>query len=322
MFFMKHITLSLAFFSAVGTSAQDQLFKRDNSKTEVKVLEVTPGEVKYKLFSYQDGPTITVMKSEVALIIYQDGRHETFNVPASQQAVLVYRDDATRKRLAIRSYRDSLKLVKYREATSTKNLVSLNLLEPLNSSISISYLREFAGGLFHVYAPLSVGFSKPFFNQPNNTIFGSQYYNYNGIYNFTFNRKTVDAGLGIHIHASPKRLMTYVIGPYIGIAQYTGSYDYKIDDPGFVAVLGHKNFVLNRYSFMLDNGILFRVHKNFNMLLMAGLGYRSDNYIANDPKDYMSSNYGNYKTGFPFEFPFSRFPINTFKLNLSVGYRF
>ncbi len=96
---MRYIVLFLAFFSAVGAFAQDQLFKKDNSKTDVKILEVTPNEIKYKLFTYQDGPTITVLKSEVALIIYQNGTHETFNTPppaAQSQPVLIYAADPAR----------------------------------------------------------------------------------------------------------------------------------------------------------------------------------------------------------------------------------
>lgn len=304
---MKYAVLILTFFSTVSGFAQDQLFKKDNSKTEIRVLEISADEIKYKLFNYQDGPTITVLKSEVALIIYQDGRHQTFQAqePKPQQPVLIYSDEAAKRRLANKRYRDSVKFENYREVMSTKNLISLNLLEPLNGGFGISYLREFSNGSFHIYVPVSAGVSEPFFNQPNNTIFGSQYYNYNGIHNFKFNRKTIEAGVGIHLHSNPKRRVTHVIGPYIGISQYTGNYDYTIYTPGQYSTLGHNPFVLNRYSFMLDNGFLFRVDKHFNMLLLAGLGYRSDDYLSNDPKNYMYSNYGNYNTGFPFEFPFS-----------------
>lgn len=317
---MRYIILFLAFFGAAGAFAQDQLFKKDNSKTDVKILEVTPNEIKYKLFTYQDGPTITVLKSEVALIIYQNGTHETFNTPppaAQSQPVLIYAADPARMRAKQRNYDDSMKLVRYREAISTKNLVSLNLLEPLNGSFGISYLREFADGLFHVYVPVSAGFSEPYFNQLNNTVFGSPYYN--GVANFKFERKTYEAGLGFHIHTSGKRVVTHFIGPYIGISQFTGRYDSYIYDPNYYGpqqqLYVPHNFVMNRYTFMLDNGILFRIHKNFNMMLLAGFGYHSDDYLSNNPKNYVYTGYGYYYSN-------NNFPINSFKLNLSVGYRF
>lgn len=317
---MRYIALFLAFFSAAGAFAQDQLFKKDNSKTDVKVLEVTPNEIKYKLFTYQDGPTITVLKSEVALIIYQNGTHETFNTPApaaQSQPVLIYAADPARVRAKQRVYDDSMKLVRYREAISTKNLVSMNLLEPLNGSFGISYLREFADGLFHVYVPVSAGFSEPYFNQLNNTVFGSPYYN--GVANFKFDRKTYEAGLGFHIHTSGKRVVTHFVGPYVGISQFTGRYDSYTYDPNYYGPQSpyvSRDFVMNRYTFMLDNGILFRIHKNFNMLLLAGVGYHSDDYQSNNPKNYVYTGYGSYFNNN------GNFPINSFKLNLSVGYRF
>lgn len=318
---MRYIVFFLAFFGAASAFSQDQLFKKDNSKTAVKVLEITPTEIKYKLFTYQDGPTITVLKSDVALIIYQNGTHETFNVPATQtQPVIVYRDELSRSRAMQRRHDDSLKRVNYRNATSTKNLVSLSLLEPLNGSFGVSYLREFADGLFHVYVPVSVGFSQPYFNQLNNTVFGSPFNSYNGVDNFRFKRKTFEGGVGCHIHTSGKRIVTHFIGPYIGISQFTGGYDaytyypnpYGYGQPSQTFV--PRNFVMNRYTFMLDNGFLFRLHKNFNMLLLAGFGYHTDDYLAGNPKGYTYNGYRNYYS--------NDFPINSFKLNLSVGYRF
>lgn len=318
---MKHIALFLMFFAATTAYAQDQLFKKDNSKTEVKILEITPSEIKYKLFTYQDGPTITILKSEVALIIYQNGTHETFNTAPVQQTqpVIVYTDDIRRLKANERHNQDSLKLIKYRELTSTKNLVSLNLLEPLNASIGISYLREFADGLFHVYVPVAVGVSEPVFNQAGFGIFGTTYY-YNNINNYKYERKTFEGGIGFHLHTSGKRAVTHFIGPYFGMMQFNGSYDsYAYDPNGYYSqpqVLITRNFVMNRYTFMLDNGVLFRIHKNFNMMLLAGFGYHSDDYLSNHPKNYT------YNTGYYNSFLNNGFPINSIKLGFSLGYRF
>ena len=73
---MKYLAILCAFFIGGNLSSQDQLFKKDNTKLEVKILEINPTEIKYKLFNYVDGPIITVLKSEVALIIYKNGMHE------------------------------------------------------------------------------------------------------------------------------------------------------------------------------------------------------------------------------------------------------
>ena len=318
---MKTLALCLLVFSAFCSYSQDQLFKKDNTKIEVKILEINPTEIKYKLFTYQDGPTIIIAKSDVALIIYQNGSHEAFSSPAPAQQVqpmIVYAEDINRRRSVQRQNMDSIKEARFKELTLTKNLISLNMMEPLNGNIGISYLREFANGLFHVYVPVSVGVSEPMFNQPGNTIFGS-YGNYSYISEYKYDRKTFETGIGFHIQTSGKRAVTHFIGPYFGIGQFTGSFKSYLYDPngyGYQQTSSTNYFTMNRYTFMLDNGVLFRIHKNFNMMLLAGIGYHSDDYITNNPKNYT------YNNNYYFNSNFSNFPINSLKLGFSLGYRF
>lgn len=314
---MKHLISILLAFSAFGLYAQDQLFKKDNTKLDVKILEINQTEIKYKLFTYQDGPTIIISKGDVALIIYQNGVHEVFNqpAPAPQQPIVVYREDYTRRR-PHRENTDSVKLAHYNEVTTTKNLIALNLLETFNSGFGISYLREFANGYLNVYVPVNIGISQPMLNQPGNIIFGN-YNNQGYIQNFKYKRKTVETGISLHFQTSGKRAVTHFVGPYIGISQFTGSYDsggYNYYPYNSQNLVNH-DFVMNRYTFMLDNGILFRITKNFNMILLAGFGYHVDDFIANNPKNYMNNGY--YYNTFD-----SNFPINSIKLNMSLGYRF
>lgn len=57
----------------------DVLVFRSGKRTEAKVLIVNNTEVKYKLFSFQDGPTYHASKSELSSIQYGNGRSETFS---------------------------------------------------------------------------------------------------------------------------------------------------------------------------------------------------------------------------------------------------
>ena len=312
---MKHLTILFLIFSALGAVAQDQLFKRDNTKLEVKILEISPNEIKYKLFTYQDGPTIIVAKSDIALVIYQNGIHEVFNQQVTQP-VIVYRDDYNARATRGRINTDSFKLANFREVTKTKNLISLNLLEVFNAGIGVSYLREFANNYLHVYVPIAIGLSTPYLNQPGNTVFGIYNSRYE-IQNFKFDRKTIDAGIGIHLQTSGKRAVTHFIGPYIGMSQFSGSFDtnyntYPNYDP---ANITNHPFIMNRYTFMLDNGFLFRITPNFNMMLLAGIGYHVDDFLSNNPTNFntYNNNYYNYR---------ATFPINSLKLGMSLGYRF
>ena len=53
--------------------SQDKIYKRDGEHIDAKVTEVTNDEIKYKKFTYLDGPTFTISKSEVVMIIYENG---------------------------------------------------------------------------------------------------------------------------------------------------------------------------------------------------------------------------------------------------------
>lgn len=72
--------------------AQDKLYKKNGDVVEAKVLEVNEAEIKYKIFTDQEGPTYTVDKDRLAKIIYQGGREETFK--GSLRDIGLYEDQA------------------------------------------------------------------------------------------------------------------------------------------------------------------------------------------------------------------------------------
>lgn len=64
--------------------AQDVLLKRNGEELQVKVQEITLNEVKYKRFDNLEGPMISIAKSDVFMIKYENGTKEVFNEPAKQ----------------------------------------------------------------------------------------------------------------------------------------------------------------------------------------------------------------------------------------------
>lgn len=319
----KIILFLLCSLSTIGF-AQDQLFKKDNTKIDVKILEINQNEIKYKLFTYQDGPTITVAKKEIALIIYQNGVHEvittteTTPAPAETVPYVVYNNYTTAPRIN----RDSIEKAEVEKLLVTKNLVSFNMIEPINGSIGLSYIREFANNYFHAYVPVTVGFAAPYFTQAVNTIFSGNNYYYSNNYNNTFfvsdfkyTNKKYEVGLGLHFQTSGKRAVTHFVGPYIGMSQFTGTYmkSENFYDPNVgynTYTVTTRNFTLDRMYVMLDNGVLFRITKNFNIMMLAGIGYKIDTYKTDDNLTE-AVNYNK-----------NQFPINAFKFGLSFGYRF
>jgi hypothetical protein len=78
---MRNQILFISLFLLYYTNffSQDLLIKKDSSRLEVKLLEVNPLSIKYKLYSNLNGPDYIIDKMEVAIIRYQNGIQETFN---------------------------------------------------------------------------------------------------------------------------------------------------------------------------------------------------------------------------------------------------
>ncbi len=69
----------LCLLLSVTAYAQDTLTLRNGREHLVKVLEINPTEVVYKRFDNLEGPTIIVLKADVARIVYANGAREEFD---------------------------------------------------------------------------------------------------------------------------------------------------------------------------------------------------------------------------------------------------
>lgn len=80
---MRNQILFITLFLLYSTTlfCQDLLIKKDSSRIEVKLLEINPMTLKFKLYSNLNGPDYIIDKKEVAFIIYQNGIKEVINVP-------------------------------------------------------------------------------------------------------------------------------------------------------------------------------------------------------------------------------------------------
>ncbi|MGI4886376.1 MAG: hypothetical protein ACRYFR_15575 [Janthinobacterium lividum] len=78
---LRLLFLPLALLLATGQArAQDLLTKRNGDEVQVKILEITPSEVKYRRTDNPDGPLISVYKTEVFMIRYANGAKEVFGI--------------------------------------------------------------------------------------------------------------------------------------------------------------------------------------------------------------------------------------------------
>lgn len=84
---MRKTILSLLFlFTFYASYAQDIITKRNGEEIEAKVAEITINVIKYKRFDNLDGPLIHIAKSDVFMILYENGTKETFTDSAPAPA--------------------------------------------------------------------------------------------------------------------------------------------------------------------------------------------------------------------------------------------
>lgn len=245
-----------------GFHAQDQLFKKDNTKIVVKVLEVGTTEIRYKMFDNLNGPTHIENKENVSLIIYQNGEHQVVSqsaapAPAPDQPVTVNGNVVTSVSPHM-TRSDSL--IYYGHANS----ISLNFLNFFNNEIGILYRREFFSSNFNIVIPIAFGVSKPSVTQ--NIYFGR-----GGNY-IQLGNKVMEGGFGIHYYPSLRSNTNYFIGPMVRYMQYTCT-QYET---GWVWPVNSNNTILNRWAFSLTNGFIYRTRSRLTTSLFASVGFKSD----------------------------------------------
>ncbi|MCH7597132.1 MAG: hypothetical protein IID35_11330, partial [Planctomycetes bacterium] len=80
------IAIALLLFS-IEASSQDIILFKDGSEIKSKVIEITETLIKYKRFDHQDGPLISISKSKVFIITYENGTKELISVDKNEPDV-------------------------------------------------------------------------------------------------------------------------------------------------------------------------------------------------------------------------------------------
>lgn len=74
----KTVLFLICAIASLSVRAQDIITKSNGDEIAAKVLEVTPDNLKYKLWDFMDGPTYTILKSEILLVKYENGHKDIF----------------------------------------------------------------------------------------------------------------------------------------------------------------------------------------------------------------------------------------------------
>lgn len=76
----KSIFTLLALISiSITAFSQDVITKKSGEDIQAKILEINQIDVKYKKFDNQNGPTFTLLKSDILIIRYENGTKDIFN---------------------------------------------------------------------------------------------------------------------------------------------------------------------------------------------------------------------------------------------------
>ena len=82
----KALLLFFVIASVCNLYSQDFIITKKSEKIEAKVIEIGESTVKYKKWSYLEGPNYTISKSDISSILYQNGEVEVFGNEKTQQA--------------------------------------------------------------------------------------------------------------------------------------------------------------------------------------------------------------------------------------------
>ena len=84
------IILAVLILGIADLSAQDIITKRNGEDIRARITAIGPDTISYQLYDINDGITYTIMKSDVVLIRYKDGRNEVIRAGSSSYDPLLY----------------------------------------------------------------------------------------------------------------------------------------------------------------------------------------------------------------------------------------
>ncbi|MBL7931147.1 MAG: hypothetical protein JNL60_04575 [Bacteroidia bacterium] len=272
----KHLLIiTLCWLAGFYVKAQDQLFKKDNSKVLVTVIEIGPDAIKYKMADNPNGPVYIISKSDVVMIIYKNGDHEMFNSSKSKDFYVYDQPTTTPAPRARMSIEDSSKYYQY-----NKNF-SINFCNLMNMEVGAMFQADFFKSHIGIVVPMAVGIGKPSVTQSVYFSNTNQYYGGNSN-SYILQQKLFEIGLGLNYYPNLKYSVNYYVGPVVKYMQYMGEQTYIINtqstwgQPPVPPTRLTQKSILNRYTFSITNGFIFRTKSRIMFNIFGSLGFKND----------------------------------------------
>ena len=285
-------------------NAQDIITKIDSSKFQTIILEISPKQIKCKLFNYTDSPEITVSKTQIAYIVLKNGKTIRYPEP-------IIRYDRWEEQP-----NDSM----YKKLYLYKNYLGLNWIVLLNNTIGFNYMREIKNAHLTINIPIAIGF-----NSPNITNALQKTFHHVEQGELIFRKINFQVGLSTLYMPLMRKSTNFLIGPSFLFTSYNVSSElyYNIRQSNYLIDYEvYKNdFEIRRQNYGITIGFIKRFNERFNLSLQFTVGTVIDTYNKKDPfgLDIIKSVNGTYS---PYS-PFINLKTDTYdNLNWSFGYRF
>jgi hypothetical protein len=121
------LLIFIAIFTFNFAHGQDKVFLKSGENIEAKILEINIDVVKYKKFTNLDGPTFTIIKSDIHMVIYENGESEIFKNELINNEVSLNKSD---ENMFTKGQRDASLYYKGYKGAGTGTLFS-SILSPI-----------------------------------------------------------------------------------------------------------------------------------------------------------------------------------------------
>ncbi len=267
---------------------QDILYTSKGTKLEVKVLEINLTDIKYKNYSYLNGPTYVISKSDIVLIKYKNNTTDII----TENPKRVFPPSNSQKTETDTIYSKPLQTDKKPIYYVNTNFLSINALALSNGDITLFYDKEILNG------KLGLSFMGGYnFNTHMSGL------NALIVSSFHHTKKLFDAGLGINYFLQQYKRSQY----FIGLQSKYMKFKYDAVNDTTNNQLHYASKQGQQIALMITNGWQYRVSTNFSFKFFVCIGavnnsptlksYRNRNSttttnLNNYPKIYLGYCFG------------------------------
>lgn len=133
----KHILTILGLLALnISLFSQDVITKKTGEDINAIVTEVNQADIKYKKFDNQNGPTFSLLKSDVVMIRYANGTKDLFGQKETEQTnVPVAKDNMPKENLARKGRVDSKRHYKGHNSGANWTAATTILFSPILGAV-------------------------------------------------------------------------------------------------------------------------------------------------------------------------------------------